>query len=150
VLVAEGQSTPVTGDSSTLSPHNGHQVQLKGTQASDGSFQVTDVVMIAESCPTQQSDASSGAVLRNASYTADQNPQGSTSSSQSNPSGTQTTNPSSTTQSTNPSGQATTPSATGDQTAGQKKLPQTASPLPLLGLLGLGSLVSGLIARRKK
>lgn len=50
VLVAEGQSTPVSGDSSKLKPHNGHQVQLKGQQASDGSFQVTDVVMIAESC----------------------------------------------------------------------------------------------------
>ncbi|HZD96426.1 MAG TPA: LPXTG cell wall anchor domain-containing protein, partial [Candidatus Sulfotelmatobacter sp.] len=33
--------------------------------------------------------------------------------------------------------------------AGQN-LPQTASPLPLLGLLGLGSLVTGLISRRKK
>ena len=33
---------------------------------------------------------------------------------------------------------------------GQKQLPQTASPLPLLGLLGLGSLVTGLAARRKK
>jgi hypothetical protein len=50
VLVAEGQSTPVKGDSSKLSPHNGHQVQLKGSQGSDGSFQVTDVVMVAESC----------------------------------------------------------------------------------------------------
>jgi len=30
------------------------------------------------------------------------------------------------------------------------KLPQTASPLPLLGLLGLGSLGAGLFARRKK
>jgi hypothetical protein len=30
------------------------------------------------------------------------------------------------------------------------KLPQTASPLPLLGLLGLGSLAAGLIGRRKK
>ncbi|HEY1526285.1 MAG TPA: hypothetical protein VGH51_08615 [Candidatus Angelobacter sp.] len=36
-----------------------------------------------------------------------------------------------------------------DQNSGQK-LPQTASPLPLLGLLGLGSLVTGLIARSKK
>lgn len=31
-----------------------------------------------------------------------------------------------------------------------QRLPQTASPLPLLGLLGLGSLVTGLISRRKK
>jgi LPXTG-motif cell wall-anchored protein len=30
------------------------------------------------------------------------------------------------------------------------KLPQTASPVPLLGLLGLGSLAAGLIGRRKK
>jgi hypothetical protein len=30
------------------------------------------------------------------------------------------------------------------------KLPQTASPLPLLGLLGLGSLVTGVVSRRKK
>jgi hypothetical protein len=50
VLIAEGQSTPLSGDSSKLKPHNGHQVQVKGTQASDGSFQVTDVAMIAESC----------------------------------------------------------------------------------------------------
>jgi len=50
VLVAEGQSTPVSGDTSKLKQHNGHQVQLKGQQASDGSFQVTDVIMVAESC----------------------------------------------------------------------------------------------------
>jgi uncharacterized protein DUF5818 len=36
-----------------------------------------------------------------------------------------------------------------DENAGQK-LPQTASPLPLLGLLGLGSLVGGLIGRCKR
>jgi hypothetical protein len=35
-----------------------------------------------------------------------------------------------------------------DQNA-SAKLPQTASPLPLLGLLGLGSLAAGLISRRK-
>jgi hypothetical protein len=36
-----------------------------------------------------------------------------------------------------------------DQNTSQK-LPQTASPLPLLGLLGLGSLAAGLISRRRK
>jgi LPXTG-motif cell wall-anchored protein len=36
-----------------------------------------------------------------------------------------------------------------DENAGQK-LPQTASPLPLLGLLGLSSLAGGLIGRRKR
>jgi hypothetical protein len=53
VIVAEGQSTPITGDSATLGPHNGHQVQVKGRQAADGSFQVTDVVMIADTCGKQ-------------------------------------------------------------------------------------------------
>jgi LPXTG-motif cell wall-anchored protein len=43
---------------------------------------------------------------------------------------------------------AGTSAATADQTA-QNKLPQTASPLPLLGLLGFGSLLGGLLARRK-
>lgn len=165
VLIAEGQSTPVTGDSSTLAPHNGHQVQLKGTPASDGSFQVTDVVVIAESCPSQQNDASSGAaaaagatagavrtVAQNSS-SADQNSSNPQSSTQSNPpasdqSATQPATPS-TTQSTQPSSSAGQPS-TGDTGTAQKKLPQTASPLPLLGLLGLGSLATGLIARRKK
>jgi LPXTG-motif cell wall-anchored protein len=33
---------------------------------------------------------------------------------------------------------------------GNGNLPQTASPLPLLSLVGLGSLAGGLIARRKK
>lgn len=43
-----------------------------------------------------------------------------------------------------------------DQNAGNNsssannKLPQTASPLPLLGFLGLGSLAAGLMSRRKK
>jgi hypothetical protein len=47
---------------------------------------------------------------------------------------------------------ASTPSSTdqnADQSAKSGDLPQTASPLPLLGLLGLGSLVTGLVARKK-
>ena len=51
-----------------------------------------------------------------------------------------------------PDQSTTTPSSTAPSTAASAehhKLPQSASPLPLLALLGLGSLVSGLIARRK-
>jgi hypothetical protein len=43
---------------------------------------------------------------------------------------------------------ASTSSST-DQGANGGQLPQTASPLPLLGLLGLGSLITGLVARKK-
>jgi LPXTG-motif cell wall-anchored protein len=44
--------------------------------------------------------------------------------------------------------------AQNNDTAGQSNaganLPQTASPLPLLGLLGLGSIGAGLLSRKKK
>lgn len=61
------------------------------------------------------------------------------------------------TPSTAPSDQSTAPPAAPPASTGQAapaqgtqhKLPQSASPLPLLALLGLGSLVTGLIARRK-
>jgi len=44
---------------------------------------------------------------------------------------------------------ATTTDQDANNTNG-KKLPQTATPLPLLALLGMGSLTSGIVARRKK
>jgi len=51
VLAADnGQSVNLTGDGSMLKPHDGHMVQVQGTQASDGSLQVSGVSMIAESC----------------------------------------------------------------------------------------------------
>jgi colicin import membrane protein len=168
VLVAEGQSTPLSGDSSTLKPHNGHQVQVKGSQASDGSFQVTDIVMIAESCPGNQASsaggavtgaagATAGAVAAGAEKTADatQTAAGNAADATKNAaSDAASATQSATAPSQNPAPSATTPSqspAPSDGTqAANNKLPQTASPLPLLGLLGLGSVVSGLIARRKK
>lgn len=77
-------------------------------------------------------------------------------SSQSSQSGQSATGQSTTGQS------QSTPSSTsqtGNEPAGQQagtaagqhgKLPQTASPLPLLGLLGMGSLGAGLVVRRRK
>src|SRR5262249_42689158 len=42
VLTADnGQSVTLSGDSSMLKPHDGHEVQVQGTQASDGSLQVS-------------------------------------------------------------------------------------------------------------
>jgi len=40
--------------------------------------------------------------------------------------------------------------APADQNAGKSQLPQTASPLPLLGLLGIGSLAAGIVSRKRK
>jgi len=51
VLAADnGQSVNLQGDSSMLKPHDGHQVQVQGSRASDGSLQVTSVNMISDSC----------------------------------------------------------------------------------------------------
>ena len=54
--------------------------------------------------------------------------------------------------STSPSDQSATSDQTGaaSSSTGKKgKLPQTASPLPLLGILGMGSLGAGLVARKR-
>jgi LPXTG-motif cell wall-anchored protein len=37
-----------------------------------------------------------------------------------------------------------------DQSKQGEKLPQTASPLPLISLLGFGSMLTGLATRRRK
>src|SRR5215468_4568563 len=58
VLVSNGQRTPVTGDDATLKPNDGRQVQLKGNQASDGSFQVSEVVLLSDACTPDASTSS--------------------------------------------------------------------------------------------
>jgi hypothetical protein len=51
VLAAEnGQTVNLSGDSSVLKPHDGREVQLQGTQASDGSFQVSSVSVVSDAC----------------------------------------------------------------------------------------------------
>src|SRR6202045_4675721 len=63
-----GQSVNLQGDSSILKPHDGHQVQIQGTRASDGSLQVSSVNMISDSCTNNQ--ASSAAPAAGAAATA--------------------------------------------------------------------------------
>src|SRR5215467_1957014 len=63
VLAADnGQSVNLQGDSSMLKPHDGHQVQIQGTRASDGSLQVTSVSMISDSCSSNQASSSDNSV----------------------------------------------------------------------------------------
>lgn len=51
VLAAEnGQTVNLSGDSAMLKQHDGRQVQVQGTQASDGSFQVSSVSVVSDSC----------------------------------------------------------------------------------------------------
>src|SRR5512140_136343 len=70
VLAADnGQSINLQGDSSMLKPHDGHQVQIQGTRASDGSMQVSSVNMISDSCTNNQA-ASTGAAAPDAAADA--------------------------------------------------------------------------------
>jgi len=58
VLAADnGQSVNLQGDSSMLKPHDGHQVQIQGSRASDGSVQVSSVNMISDSCTSNQASS---------------------------------------------------------------------------------------------
>src|ERR1051326_4515294 len=61
VLSADnGQTVNLQGDSSMLKPHDGHQVQVQGTRASDGSLQVSSVNMISDSCTNNQASSATG------------------------------------------------------------------------------------------
>lgn len=199
VVVSNGQRTPVTGDDATLKPNDGRQVQLKGSQASDGSFQVSEIELLSDACvsgssgssnlapgSTAAAGAAGGTVSQetainnsaagaNPRSTTDQNAGTSTNITGEDPSSPQTSsvteNPSSTanssssaqaepahtdeqTASTTPTTQQPSanaqPSDKSQATENTEKLPQTASPLPLLGLIGMGSMAAGLIARRKR
>jgi LPXTG-motif cell wall-anchored protein len=85
-----------------------------------------------------------------------QSDQSATQSSQSSNAAQSSTSTTTSDQNTSTSANPSTTSTTSDQdaTAGNKanggKLPQTATPLPLLALLGMGSLTGGMFARRKK
>jgi LPXTG-motif cell wall-anchored protein len=69
------------------------------------------------------------------------------------PSTSQSTSSSTENQTANPpasTSTAGTQTSSDQNAAGGKNLPQTATPLPLLALLGLGSLGGGLLSRKKK
>lgn len=96
---------------------------------------------------TTQSSAQTPGAQTPSTSTNDQNTASSTSTNNQNSTGGQ--NATSSDQSSN---QGVRHYSDMDQSAGNtgNKLPQTASPLPLLGFLGLGSLAAGLMGRRKK
>ena len=55
-----GQTVNVSGDDSTLKPNDAHQVEISGTQAADGSLQVSSVNVISDTCTNQQGAGSMG------------------------------------------------------------------------------------------
>jgi hypothetical protein len=134
--VAEDGTTQlfkITSSTVDLKPHLGHDVEIIGQKAnaaansgsSDKSVIVTGVNMISEHCATATASApavADPAPTATASTPAVADPPTAT------PSATMTAS-------------ATAPENT-------ERMPDTASPLPLLGLLGFGLLTAGLLSRR--
>lgn len=233
-----GQTLKLSGTDNQLSTYNNQQVNIQGTEATDGTLKVVSIDKISDSCnatgqaatstgnteqntasgqspattspssqPPSSSSSSTGAMSNQSTTTSNteststtstgqtgaaapsQSTTGATNTSpstgtppvseqtpantvggstadqgaaQNQPSGA--TGQSTTGQSATTGSQSATTGQTGNvphisdmdqnqgagQNAGQQKLPQTASPLPLLGLMGLGSIVAGLAGRRKK
>jgi hypothetical protein len=212
-----GQTLKISGTDNQLSTYNNQQVNIHGTQATDGTVKVTSIDKVSDSCnatgQAASSSTESSGPMSNQSTTSNTQ---STTTTSANPS-TGATSPSTTGAQSTTGAAAASPSTTtppvseqtpastvggntsdqgaaqqppasttgqnataagsqsatqgsvphtsdmdqnqagnanaGNQAAGQsagQKLPQTASPLPLLGLLGFGSLVTGFMGRRKK
>jgi len=133
-----------------LKPHVGHDVEVIGQKAnvaassgsSDNSVVVTGVNMISEHCAT--ATASTPAV-------ADTTPTATASTpavGDTTPTATASTP---VVADTTPTATASAPMmASASEPESTKHLPDTATPLPLLGLLGLGLLATGLLSRRAR
>lgn len=50
VISQNGQDIALNGDSTMLKPHDGHQVEVHGTQTSGGALHVTSISLISDSC----------------------------------------------------------------------------------------------------
>jgi hypothetical protein len=141
------QSFKVTSSTVELKPHVGHDVEIIGQRtnastssgSSDNSVVVTGVNMISESCPP--ATASTPAV-------ADSTPAAAASApAMADPTPTAAAN--SLVVADPPAATTTAPMANGTAAPeSTDSMPNTASPLPLLGLLGFGLLTAGLLSRR--
>src|SRR5207248_2847609 len=164
----DGRMFQLTGDTSKLNDNVNKEVEITGnTGSSDtgsnsngqSTLNVTDVHKIADTCSSSGSGTAMPQSGSNPPSSSTSQPPSSSSQPPSGPSDPDqdTAAQSGATPSTTPqTGTAATGNANAadNQNADASKtnkgaLPQTASPLPLMGLIGFGSLVSGFIARRK-
>ena len=161
VISQNGQDTTLNGDDSMFKPHDGQQVEVHGTQSSGGALQVTAVNTISDSCSGGNDTASATAAGAAATSTATD--ESAAAASQAPPSAANPDQSAASAQNAPPVDANTPlhPNQTPEDRRqiaenvsklpnGEPSLPQTASPLPLLGLLGLGSLVTGVVVRKKK
>ena len=162
-----GITYKLSGSNDPLKAHVGHLIQLTGSTSNDSgsTFKFDSVKMISSDCiaDTAPSSNDASAATPSTAVPADQTAapmaQPTTALPQSDQPAAAPA-PAPIAPATDMSAQTTTAPATTTETQAapatttvsdsDNKLPQTASPLPLLGLLGFGSLLSGFWARFKK
>jgi hypothetical protein len=175
-----GITYKLSGSNDPLKAHVGHLIQLTGSTSNDSgsTFKFDSVKMISSDCSasTTPSSTDASAVAPSTTVPADQTPAATTTVPADQTAAPMAQPTTALPQSDQPaaapapapiapapdmSAQTTTAPATTTETQAapattttvsdsDNKLPQTASPLPLLGLLGFGSLLSGFWARFKK
>jgi len=164
----------LSGNIDNLASEIGHQVEITGQPSAAPSsqdntaastapsetnpqqmFQVNTVKDVADHCGSGSSSGSSAAPVNATAAAGDQaapapasSDGGSATMAQTTPVAAQSTDPSSPTPQT--SEPAATPSHTPDNNTATatNSLPATASPLPLAGVIGFGSLLAGLYIRK--
>jgi hypothetical protein len=145
------QSFKITSSTVDLKPHLGHDVEViaqKATVAtssgsSESSVVVTGLNMISEHCATATASAPAATI----STTPAVNDTAVTATA-----GTPAAaDPTPTTTASMPAETASAPmAASASAPESTKHLPDTATPLPILALLGLGLLATGLLSRRSR
>jgi hypothetical protein len=120
------QTVVVNGNPEMLKPHDGHEVQVRGTKSNDqASLQVSSVAELADSCSKQQ--ASTGTKPMSVQPKPPAKVSGGSAAV---------------------SGGAAALGIGGPESS--QKLPATASPLPLLGWAGFLSIVAGGMLRGRR
>ena len=149
------QTFKVTGSTVDLSAHVGHDVEVIGQKAnadtssgaSDNSVVVTGVNMISNQCATTSAAAAGTPIAADPTPTATAaSPAVTASTPVATASTPAASDQISTATADSPAVTDSTPTATASATENNDQLPATATPLPLLGLLGLGLLATGLLS----
>jgi hypothetical protein len=158
----DGRIFQLTGDTSKLNDNVNKEVEITGNSGSSetssnsagqSTLNVTDVRKISDTCSSSGSAMpQSGSQPPSSSSQPPSGPSDPDQDTAANPSATPQTGAAA----TNPNGNAANtnqnPNATGANANGTNAnagtLPKTASPLPLMGLIGFGSLASGMVVRK--
>jgi hypothetical protein len=158
-LAEDGTTQVFTITSSTvdLKPHVGHDVELVGQKttvpASSGSsankVAVTGLNMISDHCATP-TNASAPAAADTTPTTPASSPAANTTTTTPSASAPPPADTTPTSTASTPAVSGTTSNATTTASAATQNLPETATPLPLLGLLGLGLMATGLVSKRSR